>query len=280
MAAAEKYEGDYKDGKRHGKGTMTFADGHIYEGDFQDDKRHGKGTMTLANGRIYEGDFQDDKMHGKGTMTGADGHIYEGDYKDDKRHGKGTYTWANGDIYEGDYQDGKMNGTVTFTFASGGVYEGDYQDDQVYSGGRLIQTNASHDNTNKDDSNVEGKEITTKKSTRIIDLPDDMFRLIREFHPINELYQVSNFFHAMKGRLYHYKFTKKHSLEYHVSKAFREHVQGRISNISRQLSLDLSYCSGITDVSVLRGVHTLNLSCCSNVTNVTILRDVKVLKRP
>ena len=89
--------------------------------------------------------------------------------------------------------------------------------------------------------------------TDLTNLPDDVFRLIHDFHPINELYQVSRFFHAIKGRLYYFKFTKKHSVEYYVSKAFREHVQRRIDDVSQQLSLDLSSCSDI-DVSVLVGV--------------------------
>ena len=95
--------------------------------------------------------------------------------------------------------------------------------------------------------------VSVMKRTMITDLPDDVFRLIHDFHPINELYQVSRFFHAIKGRLYYYKFTKKHSVEYYVSKAFREHVQRRIDDVSQQLSLDLSSCSDI-DVSVLVGV--------------------------
>ena len=142
---------------------------------------------------------------------------YEGDYNEEgKKHGKGKMTYVNGDIYEGDFKDNKMNGVGTFTFASGGVYEGDYQDENLYVGCKMIQANTSHDITNND-NNVGGKN----KSTRLIDLPDDVFRLIHEFHSINDLYQVSNSFHAIKGRLYYYKFTKKHSLEYYVSKAFR-----------------------------------------------------------
>ena len=108
------------------------------------------------------------------------------------------------------------------------------------------------------------KEMVEKKGsmkrTMITDLPDDVFRLIHDFHPINELCQVNRFFHALKGRLYYYKFTKKHSVEYYVSKAFREHVQRRIDDVSQQLSLDLSSCSDI-DVSVLVGVvNALDLS--------------------
>ena len=30
-----KYVGEYKDGKRHGQGTLTFADGTVYKGIFE-----------------------------------------------------------------------------------------------------------------------------------------------------------------------------------------------------------------------------------------------------
>ena len=117
-----------------------------------------------------------------------------------------------------------------------------------------------------------------KKKVKITDLPDDVFRTIREFVSIDALLLVANrHFHAMKGRLYYYKFTKKYSLEYHASETFRDEVEGRISDISVQLSLNLSDCSNITDVSGLEGVHTLDLSYCSKITNVSRLGGVHTL---
>ena len=105
---------------------------------------------------------------------------------------------------------------------------------------------------------------------KITDLPDDIFRMIHEFVSIDAFLLLANrHFHAMKGRLYYYKFTWKYSLKYHASETFREEVKERISDISVQLSLNLSCCSKITDVSGLGGVHTLNLSGCSNITDVS-----------
>ena len=37
------YEGELKNGKRHGKGKYTYKDGDIYEGEFKDDKKDGYG---------------------------------------------------------------------------------------------------------------------------------------------------------------------------------------------------------------------------------------------
>ena len=97
----------------------TFANGDVYEGDWKDGKGHGKGKCTYASGNMYEGDWKDGKKHGKGKHTWANGNVYEGDYKDGKKHGKGKYTWANGDVYEGDWKDGNRHGKGKYTRAGG-----------------------------------------------------------------------------------------------------------------------------------------------------------------
>ena len=42
--SVDKYEGQFKDGKRHGRGTFTHANGDKYEGQFKDDLKNGLGT--------------------------------------------------------------------------------------------------------------------------------------------------------------------------------------------------------------------------------------------
>ena len=63
-------------------GTRMWASGDVYEGDFKDGKQHGKGKYTLASGDVYEGDFKDGKQHGKGKYSSADGTTYEGIWVD------------------------------------------------------------------------------------------------------------------------------------------------------------------------------------------------------
>jgi hypothetical protein len=48
-------------------------DGGLYEGQMRDGKRHGKGKYTLANGDQYDGEFKDNLQHGKGKYTKANG---------------------------------------------------------------------------------------------------------------------------------------------------------------------------------------------------------------
>ena len=52
-ASGENYVGQYKDGKRNGKGTFTDANGGKYVGQYKDEKRHGLGKFTYANGQVH-----------------------------------------------------------------------------------------------------------------------------------------------------------------------------------------------------------------------------------
>ena len=43
-----------------------MPDGDKYVGEYKDDKRHGQGTYTYANGDKYVGEYKDDKMTVRG----------------------------------------------------------------------------------------------------------------------------------------------------------------------------------------------------------------------
>ena len=44
----EKFEGPWKDGKRHGRGTQIYSDGSKYVGNIVNDQRHGR-VKSLNN---------------------------------------------------------------------------------------------------------------------------------------------------------------------------------------------------------------------------------------
>jgi len=75
--------------------TSEPFDGKKYEGEWKDGKKHGQGTLTWASGAKYEGEWKDGKKHGQGTLTWASGKKYEGEWKDDVASGGWLY-WANG----------------------------------------------------------------------------------------------------------------------------------------------------------------------------------------
>ena len=44
---------------------ITDEEGNVYEGDVKDGKRHGKGTFKYKNGDSYQGQFFDNMRHGR-----------------------------------------------------------------------------------------------------------------------------------------------------------------------------------------------------------------------
>ena len=139
-----RYEGDIRDGKRHGQGTFIWAEGGRYEGEWRNDKRTGWGTETWTNGNRYEGEYLDNRLHGRGTFIWAEGGRYEGDFRDGKRTGWGIHFHANGNRYEGAVVDGKAHGRGTYTWADGGRYEGDWRDNKRRGWGTKTWASGSH----------------------------------------------------------------------------------------------------------------------------------------
>jgi len=50
-----------------GTHTVNYADGGLYNGELKDGKRHGQGISKYANGNRYAGEFKDDERNGRGT---------------------------------------------------------------------------------------------------------------------------------------------------------------------------------------------------------------------
>ena len=123
---ANRYVGEWRDGKFNGQGVfLSLAEnefkGDKYFGEFKDGLRSGQGTYTHANGNRYLGEWRDGKINGKGTYTFTNGDKYFGELKDGVRNGQGTYTFANGNRYIGEWKDGKYNGQGTLSAPDGKV---------------------------------------------------------------------------------------------------------------------------------------------------------------
>lgn len=106
--AQGSYVGGCKGGLADGYGEVSGAGS--YRGDFRAGKKHGKGIKVMPNGDQYAGGFSDDYRHGKGAYvwgpnTRWAGDRYEGEYQRDLRHGLGVFQWGSGDRYEGPWQD-------------------------------------------------------------------------------------------------------------------------------------------------------------------------------
>jgi hypothetical protein len=93
-AGTAEYRGEFKAGKKHGKGTKTWPNGDRYEGSFVADFKEGVGTYVW----------------GRGPWAGD---RYEGVYSRDRRHGFGTYRWTSGDVYAGPWENDIATGPPT-----------------------------------------------------------------------------------------------------------------------------------------------------------------------
>ena len=110
------YSGGCKDGKAEGPGVAKGS--AVYAGEFRGGKKHGRGVKTWSWGDRYEGEFADDAKHGAGTYTWGErsafaGDRYEGGFANDKRNGYGVYLWASGDRYAGPWKDDAVAGRAT-----------------------------------------------------------------------------------------------------------------------------------------------------------------------
>ena len=81
------YEGEYRNGKYHGKGSIVYGNGDQYEGNFQYGQRHGYGTYFYENGAKLAGTFiNGSPSYGSETFTGKwKDDLYVGNFKKWKR---------------------------------------------------------------------------------------------------------------------------------------------------------------------------------------------------
>ena len=129
------YVGEFKRGKKNGRGNLSSKDNkYNYDGGWKDDKKYGIGTL-FDNGDKYTGDFVDDKYNGNGTLCGKNGEIFECEFKEGKPDGLGRVTLVNGDVYIGNFVKGKICDQVSIKYKNGESYDGYYKDNKKWGYG-------------------------------------------------------------------------------------------------------------------------------------------------
>lgn len=127
-----QYEGQMKNGKPDGLGTLTQGDSVVYSGMWHKGLRQGRGWCSDSTGRRIEGQWSKDTLtfgvrhdstgtysgefnrnlmaYGYGVMRDKQDRVYEGFWKNDKRHGFGFSSqqrffqvgeWKN-NVYKGE----------------------------------------------------------------------------------------------------------------------------------------------------------------------------------
>ena len=139
------YEGDWLNGKYHGKGELTLGSGKYkgdkYIGDFINGFKDGVGTYFHKNGSKYKGQWKKDKFHGTGIYIWIDGGRYEGEFKMGLKHGKGKEILSDkwkGDKYDGEYSFGLKSGKGTYRFKNGDIYVGEFKNDKRHGQGKYF----------------------------------------------------------------------------------------------------------------------------------------------
>jgi hypothetical protein len=149
-----KYVGEFVDDFPEGFGTFTYVEigengersgRHRYEGDFKRGKRHGKGLYVSANGDSYTGMFENNVYQGKGTLKSSNGDIYEGEWRRGRASGKSnTIKYRNGDVYIGGMKAGFLHGEGEFKWRkSQGSYKGEWFKGQPQGRGVRIFLNGN-----------------------------------------------------------------------------------------------------------------------------------------
>ena len=83
---------------------VLSAEGRTYEGEWRNGKGHGKGSYTFPNGEKYIGEYKEGEVHGKGTLTFPDGEKWVGEFSKDApwniswydKDGKIIAKWSDG----------------------------------------------------------------------------------------------------------------------------------------------------------------------------------------
>jgi len=136
VTGSATYEGETKDGMKHGMGTLTWDDGDQYVGEFRFDEKT-TGTFRWKGGDTYNGEWKNSLMHGKGTYTYKNGRRYEGQWFAGYKQGFGVFSWPNGDVYVGQFLRDMCNGVGIQSYSDGRIYKGHWANNRKHGYGTL-----------------------------------------------------------------------------------------------------------------------------------------------
>jgi len=155
------YKGEVLRGKRHGRGTIVYADTRdVYQGDFENDVPHGAGRYYRAGAEngLFEGLWKDGELYqvkkGHACIEDSNGDHYDGGFDHWKRHGKGILKSANGDLYEGYWKQGLRHGYGILQYKDGTKFEGQFKIDEPFAPSSEVD----------DDDDCDDKTVATTAS--------------------------------------------------------------------------------------------------------------------
>lgn len=79
-STGEIYQGEFQDGRENGFGLRVFPTGR-YEGQWRQGLRHGRGVMVWINGNLFRGEFREGLPEGPGEFYSVEGGWFRGNWR-------------------------------------------------------------------------------------------------------------------------------------------------------------------------------------------------------
>jgi len=102
---AERYVGTMARGRMHGIGTYLDSTGEIYQGEFQEGREHGRGLRVFPTGR-YDGEWRQGLREGRGVMFWINGNLFRGEFRNGLPEGPGEFYSVEGGWFRGNWNAG------------------------------------------------------------------------------------------------------------------------------------------------------------------------------
>lgn len=137
-----RYEGQKKNGQRHGTGTLYFSNGLCYDGQFRNGMRNGNGILKFNHIQIYNGNWQNDEIEGLGKIRNcaiinkkksiSSSYLsrwisYNGEFKGSKFEGEGILFLQGGEKFIGTFMGGTAYGQGSIHKKNGDIENGIWQ---------------------------------------------------------------------------------------------------------------------------------------------------------
>lgn len=137
----DRYEGDFRENKREGRGILFKADGSRYEGEFKNDLPEGHGVSYLPGGATIEAEFKNGLANGFGVVLMASGGRYLGGFRNGMYDGRGTFITHDNIRFDGEWHEGVQNGPGTITHPDGMRIEGQMRNTKPDGAACVIRRN-------------------------------------------------------------------------------------------------------------------------------------------
>jgi hypothetical protein len=139
-----RYEGNFLEGKRSGKGKFIYSNTDKYQGSWLNGRPHGLGVKISKSGKVKSGTWAEGKLvarqkkeisneclvgtckEGYGKSKDSRGNVYNGEFLKSQYSGFGEMRFNNGDRYKGYWKNNVQHGQGSYYFNNGHVNTGDF----------------------------------------------------------------------------------------------------------------------------------------------------------